>query len=78
MKNSKGKKILNKKTKRKKSEKEAKKINLLGISEKKISLVEKMNPENFEFCQNLSKSYVVDMYQDSFCVFKTIDDTKNN
>ena len=74
MKNSKGKKILNKKTKRKKSEKEAKKINLLGISEKKISPVEKMNPENFEFCQNLSKSYVVDMYQDSFCVFKTIDD----
>jgi len=73
MKNSKGKKILNKKTKRKNSAKETKE-NLLKSSEKKTT-TENMNPENLEFCKkNLSRSYVVDMYPDSFCVFKAIDD----
>ena len=74
MKNSKGKKILNKKTKRKNSQKETKQNILNSSDEKKKTTAKYMNPENFEFCKKLSKSYVVDMYPNSFCVFKTIDD----
>ena len=74
MKNYKGKKLLNKKINRKNSEKEDEKNKLSENCKKKKTTLEKINPENFKFLQNLAKSYVVDMYPDSFCVFKTIDD----